>query len=129
MQGEVPTVADPTDGKRVGILRRGHPFREAPQRRPPQFRRGPLAQRFMRAFVVVVLAEAIEATLLRTPVPCRRDCGFLLERAMYALMGAVMPRAANGVALSVRIAWGSPASRNTFSKTRRVSSPSVPYRA
>src|SRR3990172_7547018 len=76
--GVVPGFLDP-----IGILpRRGAVVR----------RRRLLAERLVRALVIVGLAEAIEAGLLRAGRRCRRTRGLSLERAMQPLVPAVLLR-------------------------------------
>ena len=51
-----------------------------------------LIERFVRAVVVIFLAEAIEAALLRAKRAARRAGRFRLERAVHALMAPVLLR-------------------------------------
>ena len=58
--------------------------------------RGLLPQRLMRALVIVLLPELVEALLLRAPVASRRRSRGLLQRSMHPLMPPVLLRLARG---------------------------------
>ena len=55
-------------------------------------RRRSLAERFVRTFLVVMRSEPVKARLLLSGVRCRRGRGLCLQRAMHALMSAVLLR-------------------------------------
>src|SRR5205085_6138360 len=52
--------------------------------------RRPLAKRIVRALVVIMLAEPVEAGLLLAGIGGRRGRGLRLQGAMHALMAAVL---------------------------------------
>jgi len=54
--------------------------------------RWPLAERFVRTLLVVVPAEGVEARLLFDRIRSRRARSLRLERAMHALVAAVLLR-------------------------------------
>src|SRR5262245_50125168 len=60
--------------------------------RPIQRGRGLLAQCFVRPFVVVLLAEFVEANLLGSQIPARRTLRLAFQRSVHALMAAVLLR-------------------------------------
>jgi len=62
-------------------------------RRAPAARRHRLAERFVRAFLVVMPAEPIKANLLLLPAVGRWTCRLGLERAVHAFVPAVVLRA------------------------------------
>src|SRR5262245_577445 len=68
----------------------GQSFRIFPSRRSIHAGGGLLTQGFMRSFFVVFLPEAIKALLLFFEGALGRLRGSLLERAMHALMTAVL---------------------------------------
>ncbi len=65
-----------------------HGFR----RRCVKLRRGPLTQGFVRALLVVVPAEGVEAGLLFVGIARRRTRGLRLQGAMHPLMAAIVLR-------------------------------------
>src|SRR5207249_3148443 len=73
-----------------GIIK---PFGQFDARRLPEFGRGLLIESFVRALLVEVLAEAIETVLLFGDRRCCRLRCLGLERAVHALMSAVVLRA------------------------------------
>ena len=123
---------------------------DAVRHRPPRWRvdrvRRPLAECFVRTLFIVVSPEDVEASLLLARIRCRRARGLCLERAMHALVAAVLlrrgrmdecgsmpslihhadsrvrppaPVEPNGEPLSQRIAVGKPWWRNAAAKHRR----------
>lgn len=81
---------DATDLDVTGILERRQPRRQRPRRRLIPTGRHPIAQGFVRAVVVVFVAEAGKAALLRRGMRRGRPGGMGAEDRMKLLVRAVL---------------------------------------
>src|SRR6266852_6809633 len=77
----------------IRVLERRRAIRHRARRRFIARRRRLLIERLMRALVVELLAEDVEAALLRRQAPRRRPCGLGLQGPVHPFMPAVLVRA------------------------------------
>src|SRR5438876_6450213 len=88
-----PVGADVPDFEAVRVLEGRQPIRHRPRRRAVTRRRRLLVERLMGPLVIELLAEDVEAALLRRETARRRPRGLRLQGTVHPFMPAVLVRA------------------------------------